>query len=175
MNPSGSGEPNMEICFPKDAPHASGPWSWEQPWETQVQGQRYCHVAGASKGQVGVQWVQEQGRWDLSSQWRSIFTRLVVGGSGVAVQKPPQKWVPVLTITDITNQIQGWFPLGLTALISFLSKGLSRVFSSKQFESINSLALSLLYGPTFTSIHDYWKNHSFDYPDLCQQSNVSAF
>ena len=31
-----------------------------------------------------------------------------------------------------------------------------------QLESINSLALSLLYGPTLTSIHDYWKNHSFD-------------
>ena len=31
-----------------------------------------------------------------------------------------------------------------------------------QFKSINSLALSLLYGPTLTSIHDYWKNHSFD-------------
>ena len=26
-----------------------------------------------------------------------------------------------------------------------------------------------------TSIHDYWKNHSFDYVDLCWQSNVSAF
>ena len=26
-----------------------------------------------------------------------------------------------------------------------------------------------------TSIHDYWKNHSFDYMDLCWQSNVSAF
>ena len=26
------------------------------------------------------------------------------------------------------------------------------------FESINSLALSLLHGPTVTSIHDYWKN-----------------
>ena len=26
-----------------------------------------------------------------------------------------------------------------------------------------------------TSIHDYWKNHSLDYPDLCQQSNVSVF
>ena len=24
-------------------------------------------------------------------------------------------------------------------------------------------------------INDYWKNHSFDYMDLCQQSNVSAF
>ena len=27
----------------------------------------------------------------------------------------------------------------------------------------------------FTSIHDYWKNHSFDYTNLCQQSDVSAF
>ena len=34
--------------------------------------------------------------------------------------------------------------------------------------------LSLLYGPTLTSIHDYWKNHSFDKMDLCQQSDVSG-
>ena len=40
-----------------------------------------------------------------------------------------------------------------------------------QFKSINSSALSLLYGPTLTSIHD----HSFDYTDLCQQTDVSAF
>ena len=32
-----------------------------------------------------------------------------------------------------------------------------------QFKSINSLALNLLYGPTLTSVHGYWKNHSFDY------------
>ena len=44
-----------------------------------------------------------------------------------------------------------------------------------QFESINSLVFSLLYGPTLTSVHDYWKNHSFDYMDLCQQSDVSPF
>ena len=31
-----------------------------------------------------------------------------------------------------------------------------------QFKSINSSVLSLLYGPTLTFIHDYWKNHSFD-------------
>ena len=31
-----------------------------------------------------------------------------------------------------------------------------------QFESINSLTLSFLHSPTLTSIHDYWKNHSFD-------------
>ena len=44
-----------------------------------------------------------------------------------------------------------------------------------QFESINSLVFSLLYGPTLTSVHDYWKNHSFDCMDLCQQSDVSPF
>ena len=44
-----------------------------------------------------------------------------------------------------------------------------------QFKSIGSSVFSFLYGPTLTSIQDYWKNHSFDYMDLCLQSNVSAF
>ena len=35
-----------------------------------------------------------------------------------------------------------------------------------QFKNINSLALSFLYSPALTSIHDYWKNHSFDYMDF---------
>ena len=30
-----------------------------------------------------------------------------------------------------------------------------------QFKRIKSLVFSLLYGPTLTSIHDYWKNNSF--------------
>ena len=34
-----------------------------------------------------------------------------------------------------------------------------------QFKSINSLVLSLLSGPTLTSVHDYWKNHSLDNTD----------
>ena len=57
--------------------------------------------------------------------------------------------------------MQGWFPLGLTGLISLLSKGLSGVFSNTT-KSISSLVLSLLYGLLLTSIHDYWKNHSFE-------------
>ena len=39
---------------------------------------------------------------------------------------------------------------------------------------MSSSALSFLCGPTLTSIHDYWKNHRFDYMGLCRQSNVSA-
>ena len=79
------------------------------------------------------------------------------------------------SVSVLPMNIQDWVPLGLTGLISLLSKGLSRVFASTQFESINSLALSLLYGPALTSICDYWKNHSFDYMDLCRQRDVSDF
>ena len=46
--------------------------------------------------------------------------------------------------------IQDWFSLGWTGWIS------------PQFKSIKSLALGFLYSPTLTSIHDHWKNHSFD-------------
>ena len=70
--------------------------------------------------------------------------------------------------------IQGWFPLGLTGLISLLSRRLSRVFSNIPVW-INSPVLSLLYSPTLSSVHDYWKNHSFEYMHLHQQSDVSAF
>ena len=56
--------------------------------------------------------------------------------------------------------IQDWFPLGWTGLISLQSKGLSRVFSYSAVQKLNSLVLSLLYGPTLTSIHT-GKSHSF--------------
>ena len=52
--------------------------------------------------------------------------------------------------------IQGWFPLGLTDFISLLSKGLLIVFSSTTVWKHQFLALSLLYGPILTSIHDHW-------------------
>ena len=49
---------------------------------------------------------------------------------------------------------------------------LQESFPTPQFKSINSLMLNLLYGPNLTSVHEYWKNHSFDYTDLCQQSDL---
>ena len=65
--------------------------------------------------------------------------------------------------------IQDWFPLELTSLISLQSKGLSRVFSNTtvhkhRFFSTQPSALK--------STRDYWTNHSFDYVDLCWQSNI---
>ena len=62
--------------------------------------------------------------------------------------------------------IQCWFPLGLTDLISWQSKGFSRVFSSTTFASISSLVPNLLCAPTLTSIHNYWKNHGWLYGSM---------
>ena len=77
--------------------------------------------------------------------------------------------------SPLPMNIQCWFPLVLNGLISLLPKGLSGVFPAPQIESTNSLVLSLLYGPTREAINDYWKNHSFNYMDLCRQDDVSAF
>ena len=54
-------------------------------------------------------------------------------------------------------------------------QGILKSSPALQFESISSLVLSLLYGSTLTSVNDYWKNHNFDYTDLCWQSDVSDF
>ena len=53
---------------------------------------------------------------------------------------------------------QDWSPLGWTGWISLQSKGLSRVFPTPRFKSINTLALSVLYSPTLTSIHETGKD-----------------
>ena len=58
--------------------------------------------------------------------------------------------------------IQDWFPLGLTGLISLQSKGLSRVLSTATVQKHQFFGTQIFCGPTLTLIHDYWKNHSFD-------------
>ena len=53
--------------------------------------------------------------------------------------------------------IQDWFPLGWTGLISLQSKGLSRVFSKTTVQNHQFFGAQLFYSSTLTSIHDYWK------------------
>ena len=56
--------------------------------------------------------------------------------------------------------IQGWFPLRMTRWSPCSPRDSQESSPTPQFESINSLALSLLYDPTLTSTHDYLKNHN---------------
>ena len=65
-----------------------------------------------------------------------------------------------------SNEYSGLISFRIDLAWSLCRPGDSQESSpTPQFKSINSVALSLLYGPTFTSLHDYWKSHSFDYRD----------
>ena len=58
------------------------------------------------------------------------------------------------TLTSVLpKNIQDWFLLGLTVWISLKSRGISRAFSNITVQKCQLYSL--------TSIHDYWKNHSF--------------
>ena len=93
-------------------------------------------------------------------QWVFILCSQSIGASASASIRPVN--------------IQGWFPLGLTSWISLQSKGLKSLLQHHSSKA-SILQHCLLYGPTLTSIHDYWKNHSLDYTDLCWQSDLSGF
>ena len=72
------------------------------------------------------------------------------------------------------SEYSGLIPFSIDWFDLLAVQGTLESSPAPQLESINSLALSL-YGPTLTSIHDYWKNYSFDNIDVCWQSDVSAF
>ena len=86
----------------------------------------------------------------------------------------PKYWSFSFSIIP-SKEIPGLISIRMDWLALLAVQGTQESFPTPQFKSINSSMLSFLYGPTLISIHDYWKNHSFDYMDLCWQSNVSAF
>ena len=91
----------------------------------------------------------------------SIFPSIrVFSNESILPIRWPKYWRFSFSISP-SNEYSGLISFRIDWLI-LLSKGLSRVFSNTTVQSINSSALSFLHSPTFTSIHDYWKNHSLD-------------
>ena len=109
---------------------------------------RWCHptISSSIPFSSHLQSFPASGSFQMSQFFAS-------GGQNIRVSTSP---------SVLPMNIQNWFPLGWSGWISLQSKGVSRVFSNTTVKSINSLALSFLYSPTLTSIHDYWKNHSFN-------------
>ena len=87
----------------------------------------------------------------------SIFLSIrVFSNESVVCIRWPKYWNFSLSISP-SNEYLGLIGFRTDWFISLLSKGLSRVFSST--------TVWKHYNPTLTSVHDYWKNHSFDYRD----------
>ena len=105
----------------------------------------------------------------------SIFPHIrVFSNESVLPIRWPKDWSFSFSITP-SSEYSGLISFRIDLFDFLCSSRDSRVFSITKFKSINSSALSLLYDSTLTSVHDYWKNHSFDYTHLCLQNDVSDF
>ena len=106
----------------------------------------------------------------------SIFPSIrVFSNESVLCTRWPKYWSFSFSISP-SNEYSGLISFRMDWLDLFVSPRDSQESSATpQLKSINSSVLSFPYSPTLTSIHDYWKNHSLDYMDLCWQNNVFAF
>ena len=73
----------------------------------------------------------------------------------------PKYWSFSFSISPF-NEYSGLVSFRIDWLDLLAVQGTQESSPTPQFESINSSALTFLYSPTLTSVHDYWKNHSFD-------------
>ena len=92
----------------------------------------------------------------------SIFPSIRVFSNGAVL---PTRWPKYWSFSFSTSpydEYSGLISFRMDWLDLLAVQGALKRLLQQQFKSINSLVLSFLYSPTLTSIHDYWKNHSFD-------------
>ena len=98
----------------------------------------------------------------------SIFHSIRVFSSELVLQiRWPKYWSFSFSICS-SNEYSGLISFRMDWFDPCSPRDSQESSPTPQFKSISSSVLSLLYGPILTSIHDYWKNHSFDYMNLCQ-------
>ena len=92
----------------------------------------------------------------------SVFLSIrVFSNESVLRIRWPKNWSFSFSISS-SNEYSGLISIRMDLLDLLAVQGTQESSTTPQFERINSLVLSFLYGPTLTSTHDYWKDHSFD-------------
>ena len=93
----------------------------------------------------------------------SIFSNIRVFSNESALRiRWPKYWSFSFNISP-SNEHVGLISFRVDWLdLLAIQRTLKSLFQHHKFKSINSSVLSFLCSPTLTSIHDYWKNHSFD-------------
>ena len=92
----------------------------------------------------------------------SIFPSIMVFSSESALHVRWPKYWSFSFSSSPSNEYSGLISFRMDWLDLLAVQGTQEFAPPPQFKRINSSALSFLYTPTLTSIHDYWKNHSFD-------------
>ena len=92
----------------------------------------------------------------------SIFPNIRVFSNESALHiRWPKDWSFIFSISP-SNEYPGLISFRMDCLDLLTVQETQKSSPAPQFKSINSSALSFLYSPTLTSIHDHWKNHSLD-------------
>ena len=78
----------------------------------------------------------------------------------------PKYWSFSFSISS-SNEHPGLISFRMDWLDLLAVQGTFKSSPIPQFKSINFSALSFLYSPTLTPIHDHWKNHNLDQTELC--------
>ena len=97
----------------------------------------------------------------------SIFPSIRVFSNYLALYIRWPKFWSFSFSSSLSDEYSGLISFRIDWFDIFTVQGALKSLLQHQFESINSLALSLLCGLTLTSVHDFWKNHIFDYMNLC--------
>ena len=135
----------LTLCNPMDCIHQA-PCSSPSPRACSRPLSQWCHPTISSSVVSSFSCLQSFPATG-SFQMSQFFTS---GGHSIGVSA---------LASVLTMNIQDWFPLGWTPCSPRDSQESS---PTPQFKSINSSVLSFLYSPILTSIHDHWKNHSFE-------------
>ena len=105
----------------------------------------------------------------------SVFPSIRISSNELALLiRWPKYWISISISPSNEHSLLISFRMNWLDLLA-LQGTLKSLLQHHNLENISSSMLSLLYGPTLTSVHDDWKNHSSDYTDLHQQNDVSAF
>ena len=140
-------------------------WYFVTPWTTAHQASLSFIISQSLLKLVSIELVMPSNHLILCHPLLllpSIFPSIRVFSNELAL---PIRWPNIGASASawvLPMNIQDWFPLGLIGWISLQSKFSQESSPTPQSKKINSLVLSFLYGPAVTSIHAYWKNHSFD-------------
>ena len=91
----------------------------------------------------------------------SIFPSIRVFSNELALHiRWPKYWSFSFSISP-SSEHSGLISFRIHWVDLIVVQGILKSPLAPQFKSINTLALSLLYSPTLTSIHGHWKNHGF--------------
>ena len=102
----------------------------------------------------------------------SIFLSIrVFSNESVLHIRWPKYWSFSFSISP-SNEYSGLISFGIDSFDCLAVQGTLKSLLNTTVQKHQFFSAQLLYGPTFTSIHDHWKNHSFDYIDFYWQSNV---